>query len=150
MNASETALALKEALADIDAYLETMPLKTDDRTIGDAGTPFVKSLRILREQFEGRGEVIADLTQEFDAIAETIDSDGKEPLSETAQTITESLSEIGQIIEAVDNRCMAVDGPVTPTLQEMTQKEMSRIYELTQPKRGDTPEEKHALRYGYP
>lgn len=41
-----------------------------------------------------------------------------------------ALAEIARIIETVDNRCAAVDGPVTPTLQEMTQKEISRIYQL--------------------
>jgi hypothetical protein len=40
------------------------------------------------------------------------------------------LGEIARIIEAVDNRCMASDGPVTPTLSEMTQDEISRIYAL--------------------
>lgn len=40
------------------------------------------------------------------------------------------LARIAQIIEAVDNRAMAADGPVTPTLQEMTQTEMSEIYAL--------------------
>lgn len=40
------------------------------------------------------------------------------------------LAEIARIIEAVDNRAMAADGPVTPTLQEMTQAEISRIYAL--------------------
>lgn len=43
---------LREALEDIDAYLEEMPAKTDDWSIGyKAITPFVKSLRLLREQF---------------------------------------------------------------------------------------------------
>ena len=40
------------------------------------------------------------------------------------------LKRIAEIIEKVDNRCMAVDGPVTPTLEEMTQKEISEIYKL--------------------
>jgi hypothetical protein len=40
------------------------------------------------------------------------------------------LQRIAEIIEAVDNRCMAVDGPVTPTLREMTQAEISEIYRL--------------------
>jgi hypothetical protein len=40
------------------------------------------------------------------------------------------LGRIAGIIEHVDNRCMAADGPVTPTLQEMTQAEMSMIYKL--------------------
>ena len=45
-------------------------------------------------------------------------------------TYQERLKQIAEIIERVDNRCMAVDGPVTPTLQEMTQAEISEIYEL--------------------
>lgn len=45
-------------------------------------------------------------------------------------TNEERLRRIAFIIEAVDNRCMAVDGPVTPTLQEMTQSEISEIYKL--------------------
>ena len=40
------------------------------------------------------------------------------------------LQRIKEIIEQVDVRCMAADGPVTPTLQEMTQDELSRIYAL--------------------
>lgn len=40
------------------------------------------------------------------------------------------LRRIASIIEAVDNRCAAADGPVTPTLQEMTQREISAIYAL--------------------
>lgn len=42
----------------------------------------------------------------------------------------ERLAAIKAIIEGVDNRCMAADGPVTPTLQEMRQDEISRIYML--------------------
>jgi hypothetical protein len=40
------------------------------------------------------------------------------------------LRRIANIIDGVDNRCAAADGPVTPTLQEMTQIEMSAIYAL--------------------
>lgn len=40
------------------------------------------------------------------------------------------LTRIASIIERVDERCMAVDGPVTPTLQEMTQEEISAVYAL--------------------
>ncbi|KKM75044.1 hypothetical protein LCGC14_1394230 [marine sediment metagenome] len=43
---------------------------------------------------------------------------------------SKKLKRIAGIIERVDNRCMAADGPVTPTLQEMTQTEMSEIYKL--------------------
>lgn len=40
------------------------------------------------------------------------------------------LKRIAEIIEHVDNRCMAADGPVTPTLEEMRQDEISEIYAL--------------------
>lgn len=40
------------------------------------------------------------------------------------------LAKIADIIEDVDTRCAAADGPVTPTLKEMTQAEMSAIYAL--------------------
>lgn len=41
------------------------------------------------------------------------------------------LNGIAKIIETVDNRCLAADGPVTPTLSEMTQAEISEIYKLS-------------------
>ncbi len=44
--------------------------------------------------------------------------------------VEEARREIAYIIEHVDQRCAAVDGPVTPTLKEMTQQEISRIYQL--------------------
>jgi hypothetical protein len=42
----------------------------------------------------------------------------------------DKLRHIARIIEQVDNRCMAVDGPVAATLTEMTQAEISEIYAL--------------------
>lgn len=45
-------------------------------------------------------------------------------------TENKRLAEIAKIIEAVDHRCMAADGPVTPTNQEITLKEIQRIYAL--------------------
>lgn len=50
---------------------------------------------------------------------------------EIAHELSRRLGRIREIIESVDNRCIAADGPVTPTLEEMTQEEMSEIYELT-------------------
>ncbi len=50
----------------------------------------------------------------------------------------EKLKRIAQIIEAVDDRCMACDGPVTPTLKEMRQAEISEIYELAKGLRDET------------
>ncbi len=35
---------------------------------------------------------------------------------------------IADTLEAIDNRCMAADGPVTPTLQEATASELRKIY----------------------
>ena len=43
-------------------------------------------------------------------------------------TPTQRLAMISAIIEAVDNRCMAVDGPVSKTLAEMTEDEIQQIY----------------------
>jgi len=40
------------------------------------------------------------------------------------------LKQIAEIIERVDNRCMARDGPVGKTIEEMTDKEIIQIYEL--------------------
>ena len=40
----------------------------------------------------------------------------------------EKLTKIAEILEAVDNRCMAADGPVTPTKAEITEKELKEIY----------------------
>jgi hypothetical protein len=43
---------------------------------------------------------------------------------------SERLRRIAEIIEDVDNRCMAVDGPVSDTRQEITKEEMREIYQL--------------------
>lgn len=48
----------------------------------------------------------------------------------TKLTPKQRLKEIADIIEAVDMRCAAVDGPVTPTLEEMTPQEIKKIYRL--------------------
>ncbi len=40
------------------------------------------------------------------------------------------LRQIAAIVERVDNRCMAADGPVSRTLDEMTDDEMREIYKL--------------------
>lgn len=53
-----------------------------------------------------------------------------------ALAVADRLAEIARIIERVDDRCMADEGPITPTLQEMTQAEISRIYLLASDPRG--------------
>ena len=40
------------------------------------------------------------------------------------------MREIAAIIENVDRRCEAVDGPVTQTNHEITNRELKRIYDL--------------------
>ncbi len=51
------------------------------------------------------------------------------PPSDSMTPDARRLKRIAEIIEAVDNRCMAAD-IVTPTLKEMTQQEISEIYAL--------------------
>jgi len=48
----------------------------------------------------------------------------------TASSDAKRLREIADILEAVDNRCMAVDGPVTPTKDEIRADELRTIYRL--------------------
>jgi hypothetical protein len=43
---------------------------------------------------------------------------------------TERLAQIRFLIESVEQRCMAVDGPVTPAKEEITNQELRRIYRL--------------------
>lgn len=53
------------------------------------------------------------------------------------------LKKIAELIEAVDNRAIAADGPVPPTRQEITDAEMRTIYRLAKmksPKTRDTRE----------
>jgi len=40
------------------------------------------------------------------------------------------LKKIAYIIESVDHRAMAADGPVTPTIDEITTKELCEIYAI--------------------
>ena len=45
-------------------------------------------------------------------------------------TAAQRLEGIVEILENVDARCMAADGPVIPTRQEITDDELRRIYVL--------------------
>lgn len=51
-------------------------------------------------------------------------------LEKENQTLKKAMKKIAGIIEGVDNRCMAADGPATRTLDEMTDNEMILIYQL--------------------
>jgi hypothetical protein len=58
--------------------------------------------------------------------------DELEELEEAAKMIREEVFryalEIQMVINAVENRCMAADGPVTPTCLEITDHEIRKIY----------------------
>ena len=54
----------------------------------------------------------------------------------------ERLGRIKEIIEMVDIRCEGVDGPVTPTLKEMRQEEISEIYMLATLSSNPSPKKK--------
>lgn len=51
-----------------------------------------------------------------------------DPVREAAPYLLAALENIASVIEGVDRRCMAADGPVTQTLEEMKQSEVSSIY----------------------
>ncbi len=44
----------------------------------------------------------------------------------------EAIDTFNRIVENVEARCMAVDGPVTPTLKEMSEVELSSLWEAVQ------------------
>lgn len=58
-----------------------------------------------------------------------------------AVTEASRLAEIAAIIEHVDSRCMAADGPVTKTRHEITDDELRRIYRLA---KGETLKRRRA------
>jgi hypothetical protein len=51
-------------------------------------------------------------------------------MSPAPMTDQQRLSRIRQIILDVETRCMAADGPVTPTSQEINENDLQRIYAL--------------------
>lgn len=52
------------------------------------------------------------------------------PPADNVRDQGEGLAAIARIIESVDQRAMACDGPVLPTLKVMTQAEISEIYRI--------------------
>lgn len=87
---------------------------------------------------------VRDLLVELDAVRKEleqtrsaqIDKAITAPLFKQLKTSTSRLAEIAEIIEAVDRRCSAVDGPVSDTRAEMTAAEMRKIYQLAKGKKG--------------
>jgi hypothetical protein len=49
---------------------------------------------------------------------------------DSAEMSKARLASIKEIIDTIENRCMAADGPVTNTRNEMTDEELQRIYRL--------------------
>jgi len=56
-------------------------------------------------------------------------------------TIELATSRFNTIVDQVENRCMAADGPVTPTLQEISEDELSELWRCVQIIRAGTPSE---------
>lgn len=68
-------------------------------------------------------------------VREAMRAERRAPVDARTARLRRAMDRIAEIIEAVDNRAMAADGPVTPTLEEMTQAEMTEIYKLAKGKR---------------
>jgi len=49
-------------------------------------------------------------------------------VSHAKQLAVDACKKVLDVIERVENRCMACDGPVTPTTQEITEDELRTIY----------------------
>lgn len=50
--------------------------------------------------------------------------------------VKDAIERFNQNIDAIEDRCLEADGPVTPTLQEMTETELSEIWRDLQKIRG--------------
>lgn len=55
---------------------------------------------------------------------------GRDGRNYVRPTPAQRLALIAQILEDVDQRCMAADGPVTETRHEITGNELRKIYQL--------------------
>ena len=44
------------------------------------------------------------------------------------ESARQALQKIIEIIERIESRCMAADGPVTPTIQEIIEADLREIY----------------------
>lgn len=54
-----------------------------------------------------------------------------------ASDMEKRVTRFNMIIDSIENRCLAVDGPVTPTLKEATEEELSELWTLLQDIRKD-------------
>lgn len=56
----------------------------------------------------------------------------RRPHDQSPKRATEAAEEHNEIVETIEARCMAVDGPVTPTGKEMTEDEGRRLWDAAQ------------------
>ena len=47
-------------------------------------------------------------------------------------TLERAIAEFNKVVDLVEGRCMAADGPVTPTMQEITDGELARLWKAVQ------------------
>lgn len=55
-----------------------------------------------------------------------------DPATAEVERLREATGKFTAIIDAVEARCMAADGPVTPTLQEMREDELASLWRQVQ------------------
>jgi hypothetical protein len=60
-------------------------------------------------------------------------------MTDLDQKVLEAALQFNRIVDQVEARCMAVDGPVTPTLQEITEQELSDLWHAVQTIRAALP-----------
>ncbi len=93
------------------------------------GTPDVPFFEILENMTEAAADYLDNISK---ARAATTTIDYGQIKAERAAAFS-ALYRIAEIIDQVDRRCMAADGPVTPTLQEMREGEIKEIWERAKP-----------------
>jgi len=47
-------------------------------------------------------------------------------------TLRRAIAEFNKVVDVVEGRCMAADGPVTPTMHEITDGELARLWKAVQ------------------
>ncbi len=67
-----------------------------------------------------------------DILKEHIEQCSKHPMAKMKRRLDVAQRKariVCEIVESVENRCMAADGPVTPTLQEMSEEELRELWQ---------------------
>lgn len=86
-----------------------------------------------------RGRFVPEyLVQELAGIAEDIElarrsyRDSSTYINLRMDNLKQAAEKFNSIIDGIELRCMAADGPVTPTLQEMNEKELLELWKAVQ------------------